>query len=547
MTRGDEDRQPGAATGRERLPEWATSLAYSVNRSLPVAAPGRLSAFVLAIVCAGAAGGQPKIAVNFNIHLDPGGRPNAEAMKAELARRRDNLVWLAGFLRTIGEEKRPVLDIQMGGEHAEFYLQDEAGFELLKGLWEEGHLIGTHMHRQTYLGEPHRWGNVAPSRPLKRPEVPEGELLTPGILPESNSLDEIREQWRLHYQFTDKLIGRLIGSSDLNEIRKYNNHGNNHMPNSWESAENLFKDFRLTVQTGGRNEVFNMLFDHDVFNPWRPSEQHALIEDLTNHDYVCVPQLAVVGNISAHFGVMQDLSLEAMQRRFLQIVAERREQQRQGLPPKIWNFGWTMHSGDLNPEDGPPRRTRRGTPRHSRRPQIVELVRWINENFEGEVAWKTSNQVAADFYRWEREHPSESSFHYPHRKVVWDDYPYALRGAAQALMGSHFVGQVEDLPDEIKLYELVRVQKGSEWVEDERGLPVARKSGEPEMPGDTTRLLFGWSEAAVQEVNLSRYGSDSLTLIEGASGERRAVGAARVPIGPTPVVAVVSSSVVGPR
>ena len=494
--------------------------------------------FTIASAVCGAESEHPKIAINFNIHLDPGGRPNAEALKAELARRRDNVVWLAEFLRTIEEAIRPVLDIQMGGEHAEFYLQDEMGFALLKGLWEEGHLVGTHMHRQTYLGEPHRWGNVGPSRRPERPRVPQGELLTPGMLPETNTLDEVREQWRLNFQFTDKLIGKIADLKNLEEIRKYNNHGNNHMPNNWESAENLFKDFGITVQTGGRNEVFNMLFDHDVLNPWRPSEQHALKEDLTNRDYVCVPQLAVVGNISPHFGVMQDLSLGAMQRRFLQIVAERREQQRQGLPPKIWNFGWTMHASDLNPEDGPPRRTRRGTPRHSRRAQIVEIVTWINENFLPEVAvWKTSNQVAADFYAWEGENPGVSSFHYPHRKVVWEDYPYVLRGAAGALMHSHFVSEVDGLvSDEVKLYELVRVQANSEWVEDERGRPVARKVVEPGKAGDTTRLLFGWSQGDVHEVDLSRYGLGTVTLIDGVSGERRPAGAGSVPVGPKPIV-----------
>ncbi|MCP5115384.1 MAG: hypothetical protein GY953_31535, partial [bacterium] len=271
--------------------------------------------------------------------------------------------------------------IQIGGDQAEFYLQDEKGLAMFQKFWDDGHLVGTHFHRQAYQGEPHRWANLRPSRPRQpRPQVPEGELFTPGMMSESNSLDEYREHWRGHFQFTNQLIARLSGLKDPAAIRKINNHGNNHTPTNWESAEVLFKEFGITVQTGGRNEMFNTLFDHDVFNPWRPSDQHETKEDLSNRYYVCVPQLAVVGNISPHFGMMQDLAVEAMKRRFLQIVAERREQQRRGLPPKIWNFGWTMHSYDLNPEGyQPPRRpaaapkppqgamrTRRGLPRYSR-------------------------------------------------------------------------------------------------------------------------------------------------------------------------------------
>lgn len=177
-------------------------------------------------------------------------------------------------------------------------------------------------------------------------------------------------------------------------------------------------------------------------------------------------------------------------------------------------------------------------PRHSRREKIMQLVNWINERYLPDTAvWKTPNQAAKDFYAWEKENEGVSSFHYPHRKVVWEDYPYRLRGAAEALIGSHYVAEISDwTAQKIKLYELERVMEGSEWAEGTRGDAMARKAGTRDEPGETTRLLFGWSDGATETIDLSRYGTSNLTVIAGASGKRTQADAATVPIGPEPVV-----------
>ncbi len=177
-------------------------------------------------------------------------------------------------------------------------------------------------------------------------------------------------------------------------------------------------------------------------------------------------------------------------------------------------------------------------PRYSRRAKIEELVTWINERFVPEAAvWKTPSQVAEDFYAWEKENEGVSSFNYPHRRVVWEDYPYQLRGAAKALMQSHYVGELGDwTAKSIKLYELERVAEGSEWAEGPNGDAVARKTGAPGEAGETTRLLFGWSDGASETIDLSRFGAGELTIIAGVSGEKKKVDAAKAPIGPEPVV-----------
>lgn len=426
--------------------------------------------------CIVAAEKQPPIHVVFNIHLDPVGNAPPEFRKQELARRRDNVLWLKSFIESIEPAKRPKLNIQISGDHAEFYLQDETGLEMLRQLYQQGHLLGTHMHRNAYNGKFLDWSDLKPSRPLAKPNLPPGDVITPGVLAEPNGLDEVRKLWRDNFQFTDALISRVTGITDPKQVRRMNNHGEFHLPNSWESKDVLFKEFGITVETGGRNEVFNMIFDHDVFNPWRPSPNHELAEDLSNKAYLCVPQLAVVGNIKSHFGVMQDLSLPAMQRRFLQIVLERREHERLGLPAKVWTFGWTMHAFDLYPE---------GTPRRSsQRKNVSQLVLWINENFVPQQArWNTPNGVAQEFAAWEAAHPGHSSFHYPYRKQNWDAYPYKLKGAAKALIGSHYVGALPDWQaKKVHVYALERVKPGSEWYTDD--------NNEVRVRGETSRLFL---------------------------------------------------------
>lgn len=483
----------------------------------------RASVLLVLLACGlAAADQQPPIHVVFNIHLDPVGSAPPDFRKEELARRRDNMVWLKSYLESIDQAKRPRLNVQISGDHAEFYLQDETGLEMLRGLWKQGHLLGTHMHRNAYHGDFLRWAELKPSRPLSKPSLPPGDVMTPGVLSEPNSLDEVRQLWRDNFRFTDALISRVTGRTDAKQVRALNNHGEFHLPNSWESKDVLFKEFGITVETGGRNEVFNMIFDHDVFHPWRPSPIHELAEDLSNKAYVCVPQLAVVGNIKTHFGVMQDLSLPAMQRRFLQIVLERREHERLGLPPKVWTFGWTMHAFDLYPE---------GTPRRvSQRKNASQLVEWINDNFVPQGArWNTPQGVAQEFYEWEAKNPGRSSFHYPHRKQNWDAYPYRLKGAAKALIGSHYVRAISDWRAKgISVYELARVKSGAEWYTDENNQVRAR--------GETSRLLLAWSDQKQQAIDLSKYSPGRLTVIRGSTGESRTVEATAVPVGAEPVV-----------
>jgi len=471
---------------------------------------------------------QPRIAVVFNTHLDPVGAPNLEARRAELERRRENMLWLQGVVEAIDPAKRPKLNIQMTGGHAEFFLKDERGFQMIRRFYEQGHSIGTHFHRNTYLGSYLDWGELRPTQPLRKPELAPDEILTPGIMvllggrPEPNTMDEERRLWKDNFRFTEPLIAKVTGLTDKEAIRRINNHGEFHLPRSMAWKDILFKEFGITVQTGGRNELFLMIFDHDVHNAWRPDAKDALGEDVNNRAYVCVPQVAVPGNIKPHQDVMQDLSVPAMKRRFLQILMERSEHERLGLPPKTWTFGWTVHDFDIYPADAT-----RG-PNRSQRKNVQELVAWINDNFVPDVAyWDTPNGVANSFYELEARQPGVPQFHYASRKRDWDAYPYRMKGAARALIGSHFVRALKDWSG-IQAFELERVKPDSEWYTD--------PNNEVKVKGATSRLVLAWSDAGSRTIDVSRFAAGNVKVIRGTSGEISTAKAAAVPVGTEPVI-----------
>ena len=361
-------------------------------------------------------------------------------------------------------------------------------------------------------------------REMPVPEPGPGEILTPGAFPEPNTMEEVRRLWRDNFQFTDALIGKLAGVSDAQAVRRINNNGEFFLPGQMKGKDELFREYGITVQTGGRNELFNMIFDHDVHNVWRPGTAHELDEDVNNRAYVCVPQLAVAGNIKPHQGVMQDLSIPAMKRRFLQIVLERREHERLGLPPKVWTFGWTVHDFDIDPPEA-----QRG-PNLSQRRNLEQLVKWINENFVPDVAfWDTPNGMAEAFYQVEAQHPGASHFQYPYRKRDWEAYPYRLKGMARALIGAHLEREVPaGAGRRIRVFELRRVKPGSEWYTDE--------SNNVQVRGETSRLFVAWSEDGRQMLDLSSHAQGNARLIRGVTGETSAVELSAVPVEEEPVV-----------
>jgi hypothetical protein len=191
---------------------------------------------------------------------------------------------------------------------------------------------------------------------------------------------------------------------------------------------------------------------------------------------------------------------------------------------KAWTFGWTVHDFDISP----PQNVR--GPNLSQRKNIQELVRWINGNFVPELAyWDTPNGVAKAFQQIETRQAGAPQFRYSLRKRDWDAYPYRLKGAAQALAGSHYVRTIAGWrAQRVQAFEHARVKAGSEWY-TERDATV-------KLRGEITRQFVAWSEAGARTLDLSGQVSGEVKVIRGSSGEASKARAAAVPVGEEPVI-----------
>jgi len=259
-----------------------------------------------------ATSGNP-IHVTFVIHFDPLFAPGGNVPRWSYEAERDNLAWLVDYLEQVekqgGRDRVPRLHLQLAGDHAEWYLEDEQGLDLLRRLYQKGlHSFGTHFHRN-YKAGAHLWQEAPPS-----PQA-------------------VQRVTQDHIAEVDRLIGKIIGNDDPQAIREVNRTITGHLVD-----QRLAEQMGFTVQTGGRNEAMNLFFDHDVYNPWRPAAGWPLGEDLRSR-WLLIPQAPVLGSIGEHSPiptgvpdeytrgmqrmVWQDLSVPAMKRKFLHLYLDR--------------------------------------------------------------------------------------------------------------------------------------------------------------------------------------------------------------------------------
>jgi len=364
--------------------------------------------------------------------------------------------------------------------------------------------LGVHFH-SNYKAGPHYWPDARPQdTPQNRQRV---------------TSDHIKE--------VDALVAKIISSSDPVAIRKANHTITGHFLD-----EALARQMGFDLLTGGRNEALNLFFDHDVYNPWRPATGPGvwpLAEDL-NSSWMLIPQAPVLGAIGEHFPlpagvppeytqgmrsmVWQDLSIPAMQRKFLHLYLEWRARQSSQNPSdqRVWVFGWHEHTNNLFSDDG-----KYGN-RRNLRDEVREYVIWLNENFiksrtaDGKriARYATTEEVANVFRAWEKAHPGQSSFHYPVRGREWNAYPYLLQGLTRELMYAHYEGEVTSFRAQgIHVHKFLKTD-GRYWVY-QGGQVVSTK------PSRTVYLL--WSDAGEKTIDFSSVLTGTLKCVAGSSGD----------------------------
>ncbi|MBI5397494.1 MAG: hypothetical protein HZA91_19520, partial [Verrucomicrobia bacterium] len=328
----------------------------------------------------------------------------------------------------------------------------------------------------------------------------------------------------------DKLIGRIIGSDDPKAIRKVNRTITGHFLDMEMAAKKGFDTL-----TGGRNEAMNLFFDHDVYNPWRPAMGWPLSEDLASH-WVLIPQAPVPGRIGEHCPIpqgvpeeytqgmrqqiWQDLSIPALQRKFLHLYLEWRHSS-PDTRHSPWVFGWHEHTNDLFPDDA------QGRQKKLRR-ELVEYVEWLNANFIGRGArYANTDEVRDEFLAWEKAHPKQSSFHYPVKTRDWVKYPYQLKGLARELMYAHYAQEITAFKDKgVHVHKLLKTD-GRNWT---------LRDGKVVCTGATKDLHLLWSDRDKVTIDLSGVVKGEVRQVAGGSGSESVPDTRRLTVSEEPIV-----------
>ncbi|HPA17218.1 MAG TPA: hypothetical protein PLU30_05690 [Verrucomicrobiae bacterium] len=457
-------------------------------------------------------GNDSPIHVTFVIHFDPLPAPQGRVPRWAYEAERDNLAWLSDYLDRLEKEKGiefvPRLTLEMAGDHAEWYLEDETGLELLRRLHRKGiHCFGTHFHRNLRRGN-HLWIDTAS--------------------PESS-----RQVTQDHISMVDRLIAKVIGSTDPKVIRAANRIITGHFVDLELAAKEGFDTL-----TGGRNEAMNLFFDHDVYNPWRPADEWPLAEDLQSR-WILVPQAPVLGQIGEHaplpegvseaytagmHQIWQDLSVPAMRRKFLHLYLECQSSR----APRIWVFGWHEHTSDIFPDDAPHRQRKfRGA--------VTEFVGWLNANFigtsdsgHGPVArYSTTEEVREAFLSWEKAYPRRSSFNYDARTPDWEKFPYHLKGLAWALICSHHDRQIDHFKAQgVHVHKLSKTPARNWELRD----------GAVTATAPVSDIYLLWSDRGDAVIDFSGTIPGRAERMAGAGGARTVVETGKLVIGNEPII-----------
>jgi len=474
---------------------------------------------------------EPPINVTFNIHLDP-----VLDDYQKWRERKDNLLWLKSFVEGYSGIYQPKLNIQVQGDHAEFYLdttdpEAAEGRAALAALYAAGHSFGTHAHN-TIRGEaPHSWTIVR--------GVP-----TPA---------EVVENWQDHIGYVEQLYAQITGSDDPEFLCQINASAAMFLPGRYDEGQLAFSGVYtdpvsgqgvphgFSAQTGGRNERFICYFDHDVQNPWRPGPAGPLDEDLTNTAFVTIPQMPSLGRLGAHAvgGCYQDNSLPSQQRRFLQEFLERLYREYTGQPDKVWTFGWHEHLFDLYPTGAS------GSRGYQCREAVQQMVDWLNERFIGRTTangnlvarYATVTQVRDEFLAWEAEHPGVSSFEYNLTVPDWEAYPYELKGLTRELANAHYEAALLPPDSTLQVYRFdrcpssLRGETQGYWIEEADGAFGCYDGPDGGTPLTTTTLYVAWRDAATAEpVDLTAYVGPSARVYDAVTGDELEADLSALPL-----------------
>jgi len=353
-----------------------------LRRMLPVA----LVALSL-LSCSGAGQAEPAqgpIRVIFAVHVEP----FLPEFGLDYEARREEMYWLRDLALAHGAK----LTVSSNGEFMEF-VEDFGDQGLVWSYIDAGFDWGTHIHPLWRRGR-HDWV-------LELPGAPE---------------NTVRRIWRDNVDAVNSVVGS----------------GNNYGVAPYQCAQPLLArmmgEYGFAIQTALTEPAGVMAYEnlgHYPWNPFRPSAGvgEYLKEDLDQTRYVLIPHYP---QLEPNPGPSGPRSLGTNQKYFIMEYIEWLHWQRSGLPARVWVFGIATHDCYNNPN----------------RDDIEAMLDWLDANFIGRTTpdgqviaeYATATEVAEEFYRWEAEHPGESSF-------SWEEgqpYPYTYPDMPGILSGAEY-------------------------------------------------------------------------------------------------------------
>jgi len=344
---------------------------------------------------AGIAASQPRINITMDLHCDPLSQQlTLDERRTFFRKQLANATWAMDFLEPYGVK----VSFLAVGECYEFCVDDSeqtACLPVLARLQASGGILGTHSHTEYRRGA-HDWPTIA------------NAYTNP-------STTDIRLVWETNKQFADMAISLALGPTDTVAIAAVNTASESHA--KLADPNQLMEEFGYTIREGGGDQALTAYFSHVPWNPFRPGAS-TITENLTTK-FVTIPQGTVIGQVGEHAGVWQDGTAARKKAEFLQLYANWKERNRTGAAPKVWAFGWGVHTQDL--DEG-----------SESRAAIMELIPWLRDEFVSKsdstgsppARFASYIDVRDEYIAWEGEHPGVSSFSYAATTTDYAQYPY---------------------------------------------------------------------------------------------------------------------------
>jgi len=351
--------------------------------------------------------GQPAINLIFDMHADPiPDLPWPEKVRY-YNMQVDNGRWVLDRIET--------LDVKVSflscGQFMEFVVLGGPagqGAEFLRNIYAAGRQIGSHSHTE--------FRRAAFDWPA---------------LPHNATFAQSRRSWRNNIDWVNAGIETALGDPPPEPLDSINSVKGAHLPATEAEYHHMMELFDIEVREGGPEEDYYGIYDHYILNPYRPSKDNTMGEDL-KAPFVVIPQGSVIGKAGIHHGTYQDMTASNVKRLFIQAYLNWRYRDRKNLGRKVWVFGWGSHNHDFAPQ--------------SRiRADLVEMIRWLDANFAGKkdatgsliARWNTQKGAAREYFHWEAAHPGKSSFDSNGTDLDWKEYPYLRAACAELREAQH--------------------------------------------------------------------------------------------------------------